>query len=137
MKAFWLTFINATCAATAAFFVFQFAQMSIVSLFGSESSLYNEFAVKSFRIFLLFCILDGFQTVSSIFVQAIGRPVSAMILSLSRQIVFLIPAVLILPKFLGIDGILWAGPVADGLAFILAIVVSIIDVRKVNLLSSS
>ena len=106
--------------------------MSIVSLFGAESALYNEFAVKSFRIFLLFCILNGFQTVASIFVQAIERPVQAMVLSLSRQIVFLVPAVIVLPKYLGIDGVLWAGPAADGLAFVLALVVIVIELRKLK-----
>lgn len=132
MKAFRICVVSAIIASTAAFAIFQFAPMSIVSLFGSESDLYNEFAIRSFRIFLLFCILNGFQTVASIFVQAIERPVQAMILSLSRQIVFLVPAIIILPKHLGIDGVLWAGPVADALAFVLALVVIIIEIRKLK-----
>lgn len=132
MQAFRVCVISAIIAAAAAFAIFQFAPMSIVSLFGSESDLYNEFAVKSFRIFLLFCILNGFQTVASIFVQAIERPVQAMTLSLSRQIVFLVPAVLILPRYLGIDGVLWAGPVADALAFVLALVITVIEIRTLK-----
>ncbi|MGE4215418.1 MAG: MATE family efflux transporter, partial [Anaerotignaceae bacterium] len=132
MKAFKICVVSALIAATAAFAVFQFAPMSIVSLFGAESDLYNNFAVKSFRIFLLFCILNGFQTVASIFVQAIERPIQAMVLSLSRQIVFLIPAVLILPNFLGIEGILWAGPLADGLAFILALAVTFFEIKNLK-----
>ena len=132
MKAFKICVISAIIAAIVAFIAFEFFPMSIVSLFGSESDLYNDFAVKSFRIFLLFCIFNGFQTVASIFLQAIERPVPAMMLSLSRQIVFLIPAVLILPKFLGIDGVLWAGPVADGLAFILALAVILIVIKSLK-----
>ncbi|GAU75976.1 MATE family efflux transporter [Fusibacter sp. 3D3] len=134
MKAFKICVISAFISAMVAFVAFEFFPMPIVSLFGAESDLYNDFAVKSFRIFLLFCIFNGFQTVASIFLQAIERPVPAMILSLSRQIVFFIPAVLILPKFWGIEGVLWAGPVADGLAFILALTVILFEIKKLKTL---
>lgn len=133
MKAFRICVVSSLVAAAAAFAVFQLAPMSIVALFGSESDLYNEFAIKSFRIFLLFCVFNGFQTVASIFMQAIERPVQAMVLSLSRQIVFLVPAVIILPGYLGIDGVLWAGPAADALAFVLALVVTIAEIRKLKI----
>ncbi|HRX57404.1 MAG TPA: MATE family efflux transporter [Eubacteriales bacterium] len=132
MKAFRICVVSALAVATAAFAVFQLTPMSIVSLFGSESGLYNEFAVKSFRIFLLLCILNGFQTVASIFVQAVKRPVQAMVLSLSRQIVFLVPAAIILPKYLGIEGVLWAGPLADALAFLLALAVTAAEIRRLR-----
>ncbi|WP_242957468.1 MATE family efflux transporter [Gemmiger sp. An120] len=92
--------------AIAAFLIFQFAPMSVVSLFGSEEGLYNEFAVKAFRIFLLLCPLTGFQTVVAVYLQAVGKPVKSAILSLARQIIFFIPAALILPMFLGVVGVL-------------------------------
>lgn len=130
------TFLIATSAAEVvtiiAFIIFQFFPMSVVSLFGAEEGLYNEFAVKCFRIFLLFCILNGFQTVASIYLQAIGKPIKAAIVSLSRQIVFLVPAAIILPVFLNVEGILWSGPVADCLAFILAFVVIVYEMRHLN-----
>ncbi len=103
------------------FLIFQFAPMSVVSLFGSEEGLYNEFAVKAFRIFLMLCPLTGFQTVAAVYLQAVGKPVKSAILSLARQIIFFIPTALILPVFLGVEGVLWTGPVADGLAFLLAL----------------
>ncbi len=133
MKTFNICVISATGAAVIASIIFQFAPMTIVSLFGAESDLYNDFAVKSFRIFLLFCILNGFQTVASIFLQAIERPIQAMLLSLSRQIVFLVPFVIILPKYLGVEGVLWAGPVADALAFVLALIITVIVIRKLKI----
>lgn len=120
-KAFDIALVASEVVAVAAFLVFQFAPMSVVSIFGSEDGLYNEFAVKSFRIFLLFCPLTGFQTVAAIYLQAVGKPVKSAILSLSRQIIFFIPTILLLPMALGVDGILWTGPVADGLAFVLAL----------------
>lgn len=105
-----------------AFFVFQFAPMSIVRLFGSESELYNEFAVKCFRIFLLACPINGLQMATGVFFQSIGRPTQATILSLSRQVVYLLPATILLPMALGVEGALWAGPLADVLAFITTLV---------------
>lgn len=70
---------------------------------------------------------------ASIFVQQIEKPVKALILSLSRQIVFLIPLAMLLPMILGVDGVLWAGPAADALAFILA---AIIIIYEMNLLKA-
>ncbi len=105
-----------------AFLLFQFAPMSVVGLFGSEEGLYNEFAVKAFRIFLMLCPLTGFQTIAAVYLQAVGKPVKSAILSLARQIIFFVPAALLLPLALGVDGVLWTGPVADGLAFILSLV---------------
>lgn len=120
-KAFDIALVASEVVAIVGFLIFQFAPMSVVSLFGSEEGLYNEFAVLSFRIFLLFCPLTGFQTVAAIYLQAVGKPGKSAILSLSRQIIFFVPTVLILPRFLGVLGVLWTGPVADGLAFLLAL----------------
>lgn len=112
--------------------VFQLFPMSIVSLFGAEDGLYNEFAVKCFRIFLMFCILNGFQTVAGIYLQAVGKPIKSAIVSLSRQIVFLVPASIIIPSVLGVEGVLWAGPVADGLAFVLALTLILFEVKHLS-----
>ena len=111
-----------TVVLALAFFVFQSAPMSIVRIFGSESELYNEFAVKCFRIFLLACPINGLQMATGVFFQAIGKPAQATVLSLSRQIVYLIPATVLLPLALGVEGALWAGPLADVLAFMTALV---------------
>lgn len=131
-RAFEISIAAAEIVAIICFFIFQFAPMAVVSLFGSEEGLYNEFAVKSFRIFLMLCPLNGFQTVAAIFLQAIGKPVKSAIVTLARQIIFLIPAAIILPIYIGVSGVLWAGPIADGLAFILALVFIIIEIRKLK-----
>ena len=117
-----ISLIASEIVSVLAFLLFQFAPMSVVSLFGSEEGLYNEFAVMAFRIFLLLCPLTGFQTIAAVYLQAIGKPVKSAILSLARQIIFFVPAALILPTFMGVTGVLWTGPVADGLAFILSLV---------------
>lgn len=120
-KALEISLIASEIVSVAAFLIFQFAPMSVVSLFGSEEGLYNEFAVKAFRIFLMLCPLTGFQTIAAVYLQAVGKPVKSAILSLARQIIFFVPTALILPVFLGVEGVLWTGPVADGLAFLLSL----------------
>ncbi|MGN8968661.1 MATE family efflux transporter [Intestinimonas sp. HCP28S3_D6] len=120
-KALDIAIVASEVIAIIAFLIFQFAPMTVVSLFGSEEGLYNEFAVMAFRTFLLLCPLTGFQTVIAVYLQAVGKPIKSAILSLARQIIFFVPAALILPKFLGVVGVLWTGPVADGLAFLLSV----------------
>lgn len=131
-KTLGIAVISAEVITVIAFIIFQFFPMSVVSLFGSEEGLYNEFAVKCFKVFLLFCILNGFQTVAGIYLQAVGKPIKSAIVSLSRQIVFLVPAAIILPSFLGVEGVLWAGPVADFLAFVLALAMIIFELRHLK-----
>lgn len=116
-------------------FIFQLCPQIIINLFGQENELYNEFAKLCFRIFIALVALNSFQITSGIFFQAIGNPVKAAILSLSRQIGFLIPALLIMPRFFGIYGALYAGPTADLLAFVLAVILVALEVKKIKSLS--
>lgn len=102
--------------------IYQVFPMSIISIFGSESKLYNQFAVLSFRIFLLASILDGFQICTGIYFQAIGKPALAAVTSITRQILFIIPISIVFAMLFGVKGILWAGPVSDTLAFIVAFI---------------
>ena len=131
-RAFEVAIAAAEIIAIIAFFIFQFAPMSVVSIFGSEEGLYNEFAVKCFRIFLMLCPLNGFQTVAAIYLQAIGKPIKSAVVTLSRQIVFLVPVALLLPKAMGVIGVLWAGPAADALAFILALAMIVYEMKKLK-----
>lgn len=139
-RALEIALIASEVVSIVAFLIFQFAPMSVVSLFGSEEGLYNEFAVMAFRIFLLLCPLTGFQTVAAVYLQAVGKPVKSAILSLARQIIFFVPAALILPIFMGVTGVLWTGPVADGLAFILSLALLLYErnhLKKEHLIQSS
>lgn len=108
--------------STIAFILFQTIPDKLILIFGRGDENYIEFACLSFRIYLLLCIFNGIQIPSGIFFQAIGKSTKSAILSLSRQIVILIPAMVILGSMYGIMGVLSAGPVADGIAFILAFV---------------
>lgn len=122
----------ATIVAVICFFIFQIFPYQLTAMFGDQGELYTQFSVMSFRIFTMLCIVNGFQIVSSIFFQSIGKALISGLLSFSRQIIFLIPATIILCSCIGLNGVLWAGPVADGLAFILAIILIIWQIRVLN-----
>lgn len=103
------------------FIAFQFFPKPIISLFGSGNDLYFEFAVKFMRTYLFMVLINGVQILSSNFFAAIGKPLKGVVLSMSRQVFFLIPLLLILPLIWGIEGLLFAAPVADTAAFLISI----------------
>lgn len=115
-----------------AFILFQTIPEQLISIFGSGSKLYNEFACLTFRIMLLLTICNSVQIVSGIFFQAIGKSGKSAFLSLSRQILFLIPAMIIMSSIIGVKGVLYAGPIADGLAFIISVILLIKENKNLN-----
>ena len=119
-KTFRITMFTSVVVMLLALVIFQIFPQNITALFGQESDLYMEFAVKSFRIFLLACFLQPVASVTGIFFQSIGKPVLSAVCSMSRQIVFMIPSMILLGKLSGIEGILWAGPVADTFSAVIA-----------------
>lgn len=120
-QTFKLSLISCTAIMIAALFIFQLFPETIINLFGQESELYMEFAVKCFRIYLMACFMIPSSMVIGIFYQAIGKPMPSMILSQSRQIIFLIPAMLVLGALFGVEGILWAGPLSDTLSGVMSL----------------
>ncbi len=77
-------------------------------------------------------IVNGVQLISSNFFAAIGKPVKGLLLSMTRQVFFLIPLILILPLFFGIDGVLYAGPIADGVAFLVSVILVSLEMKKMK-----
>ena len=112
--------------------VFQCFPLQLIRIFGTESELYEKFAVQCFRIYLLLTFLNGVQMCAGVLFQAIGQPVKAAVASLSKQLLFYVPAMLIVSQILGLTGILWAGPVADVLAFVLSGVLCIRELKKMD-----
>lgn len=115
-----------------AFLSFQLFPRQIISLFGQGDELYFQFAERYFRIFMFFTFINGIQPVSSFFFTSIGKATQGIVLSMTRQIVFLIPLVIIFPIFMGIDGVMYAGPIADGAAAILAAFLLIKQLRHLE-----
>jgi Na+-driven multidrug efflux pump len=116
----------ALCISAVGFILFQFFPRQIISVFGSGDPLYFEFAVNFMRTFLFMVLINGVQLLSANFFSAIGKPMKGVFLSLTRQVIFLVPLILILPLFLGVTGIMYAAPVADTLAF----AVSVLMIRR-------
>lgn len=104
---------------TIGFLSGQLFPRSIVYLFTTDAELIR-IAVEGLRIVLIFFPVVGFQMVTSSFFQSIGMAKKAIFLSLTRQLLFLIPSLLILPNFFGTDGVWMSMPVADAIATIVA-----------------
>ena len=117
--------------------LFEAAPRAVVGIFGSpdpeqgiDPELYNEFAVKLFRIFLMGIIFTLIVKMSSIFFQAAGKPVFAVVASLVRDILCFVPLVCLLPLGMGIEGVLWAAPISDLIAFAVTAVLTVAYWRK-------
>lgn len=112
-RTYLLAVVSSTIAILAGWIFCQTCPHLILQLFGGGSDSFNVFAVRCMRVFLggIFCA--GFQIVSTNYFQATGQPLKASVLSMLRQLLLLIPLLLILPLFFGLDGVLYAGPVAD------------------------
>lgn len=114
--------------------VFQVFPQQIINVFGQESALYNEFAVLCMRSMTMLIFLIFLQVLSSVYYQATGKPAAAIILSLSRQVLFLIPAIVILPVFFGIQGVMYAYPVSDLLSTIVGAIMIASAIKTLNTL---
>lgn len=112
---------TALCIGLAAFTAFQLFPRQITGIFGSGEELYYEFAAKYLRIYMMMVILYSVQPMTVNYFTGIGDVRQGIIISLSRQGFFLIPLLIIMPKFFGLDGVLYAAPIADVLACILAL----------------
>ncbi len=112
----------ALIVSVAGWLVFQLFPQVVIGIFGStDDPVYMEFAVRFLRTFLFMTFLNCVQPLSSNLFSAIGQPVKGVLLSLSRQVIILIPLMLILPLFWQMDGLLIAAPIADLSAFLLSI----------------
>ncbi len=129
-ETFKLALILTIIVSLISMIIFLFCPSIVIKMFGTESELYMEFALKTFKIFLFFIVLTCIIKISSILFQAVGDPLKASIVSLTRDIVLFVPLVIILPKFMGVEGVLYAAPLADLLGFIITLILLIIFFKK-------
>lgn len=122
----------AVCIGLAAFLAFQVFPRQIVSIFGSGDELYYEFAVKYMRIYLMLVFAQTVQPLSVNYFTGIGNVRQGILISLSRQGFLLLPMLVIFPMFFGIDGVLYAGPVSDFLACVLALSLVLYNFRRLG-----
>lgn len=116
-----LSVIGSTAVMTLGFLVVELFPVALMTLFSEDPELIT-IGSKGLRIFLFMLPIIGFQVTAVNYFQATGKPRKSLFLSLSRQLIFLVPLLLILPKFWGLTGVWLAGPVADfasaGLTFL-------------------
>ncbi|MDE7167494.1 MAG: MATE family efflux transporter [Clostridia bacterium] len=139
VKKLYLYLLASTVAIGLIFtIIFEAAPSAVVSIFGDpdptqgDPEKYWEFGVKTFRIFLMSVTLTCTIKMSSIFFQASGKPVFAVVSALVRDLVCFVPLLCIMPVFLGIDGILWSAAIADGVAIIVAIIFTVIFFKSLK-----
>jgi len=89
----------------------------LIGLFGSESELYEQFAVLTFRIYLCMIVLACVNKASFIFLQSLGKTIQSTFLSLFREVILAVPLVMLLPRAFGLMGVLYSMPVSDVAAF--------------------
>jgi Na+-driven multidrug efflux pump len=111
-----LAVFAATMIALAGFTVMMFFPASVIRVFNRDNEELLKVGCRAMRLAVMMLPLIGFQVVSASYFQAVGKPKQAMLLMLSRQVLLLIPALLILPRFFGLDGVWLALPLSDFLA---------------------
>ena len=121
-----------TVIATGFFLCFQLFPHQIVGVFGTGSDLYFQFAERYLKIYMFMTFANGIQPMSSGFFTSIGKAKLGVVMSLTRQVIFLLPLIVIFSLFMGIDGVMYAGPIADAAAFALAIIFARRELMKMK-----
>jgi putative MATE family efflux protein len=120
-RALLLAIAAATAVVCMSFIGCQLFAEAVISMFNPHDPELIRLGAHMLRVFLMMLPMVGFQIVCGGYFQAVGRPKEAMIITMTRQAFILIPALLILPRIWGFEGILWSEPVADAGGFCLAI----------------
>jgi Na+-driven multidrug efflux pump len=127
-----LAVVVATTIVTIGFIVIQLFPIQIISLFNSEDTELVKLGSHALTRFLIFLPFVGFQAVCATYFLAVGKPRLSMFLTLSRQVIYLLPLLLVLPLFLGLDGVFTAGPLSDVLATITTAIFILREMRHLK-----
>jgi putative MATE family efflux protein len=127
-----LAIISATFVVCLGFVIVRAFPVQLISMFNREDAELLAFGERALKVFLTFLPIIGFQIVSANYFQAVGKPRHAAFLSLSRQVLILIPAMLILPRFFGLDGVLMAGPTSDLTSSIVTGIFLLVELRHLD-----
>lgn len=127
-----LSLSAATICSVAGFLGFMIFPRQIIGLFGAGDDLYFSFAVRYMRIFLFMTFINGIQPVTTNFFTSIGKPKFGLVTSMVRQIILLLPLIVTLPLFMGIDGIAFAGPISDAGAMLVCTALLLREFQDLN-----
>ena len=134
-----IVLLSSITVGLVATLIFQFRPELVINMFGAGDELYMEFAQKTFRIYLSLVTVTGLTKMTTVFFQSIGKSVQAVVTSLVRDIVCFTPIAIFLSAGLdqsqpgtGINGILWAAPMADAVAAVVILVLTVSFFRKLG-----
>lgn len=127
-----LAMVGATLITVTGYIVTRVFPENIVSFFGGNDENLINLATEGLNVFLFMLPIIGMQIVASNYFQAVGKPRHAMFLSLSRQVLFLIPSILILPRFFELKGVWMAAPVSDVFASIVTGIWIMLEIKNLN-----
>jgi Na+-driven multidrug efflux pump len=123
--------IAATGISLVGFVIIQVFDTQIIRLFTAEPALIV-LGATGLKVFLSMLPIIGLQIMGATFFQAIGKPMQALLLSMSRQLLILIPMLLMLPRFLGLQGVWLSGPISDVGSTILTGLLLFVELRRLN-----
>lgn len=129
MQVLKLAVLAGTCITTVGWLVAQFAPAPCARLFTTDATLID-MSARALRILMAAAPIVGCQMVITNFFQSIGKAKVSMFLSLSRQLLFLVPLLTVLPLFMGVNGVWWSMPIADAISFVVAGAMMLAYMRK-------
>lgn len=132
-KTYILAAVVSTIVSVAGWVVCVAFPQYIIAIFGNENAQFTSFAVMCLRVYMFGIFTSGFQMVTTSYFQATGQALKASVLSMLRQLIVLIPLILVLPLFMGLNGIIYSGPIADFVSAAIILVFAVIEIKKLNI----
>lgn len=131
MRVLKLSVIIASVVTVTGWLVGELAPYTCARLFTRDKQLID-MSIHAIRITMMCFPVIGFQAVTTNFFQSIGKAKISIFLSLSRQMIFLLPLLVILPPSMGVDGVWWSLPISDTIAFLVTLMIMLIYMRKIK-----
>lgn len=129
-------FLQSLAASTAILLVFwglvELFPDALLRAFAGNDAQLVELGRRGVTVFMLLLPIVGLPVALTQYYQSVGKGLASAVLGMSRQVIFLIPALLVLPRFLGVDGVLWSGPVSDGLGVLLTLAFFVYEMPRLN-----
>ena len=131
-KTLYMAIGAATSFAVVGFIISRVLPHQLAMLFNKDNQALIDMTANGMKLFFLVLPIIGFQIVASNYFQAIGKPRQSIILGLLRQVIILIPLIIILPRFIGLDGVWLASPVSDLVSSLLASFFLFTNIKELN-----
>jgi len=131
-KTYRTSMIIALTASLAVFLVYQLLPRQLLSFYGNNPDAFFDFGTLFLRIFMLMTFLNCVQPITASFLTSIGKAQKGLFIAMTRQVIFLIPLLILLPRFFGLEGILFAGPVSDFAAAATGIVLAFSEMKNMT-----